>query len=45
MMEGDKKGKYKNLLETDTEVIDRARNPKLYGPPCNNTLHDKELCI
>ena len=43
MMEGDKKD-VQNLLETDIGVIDRARNSKLYGPLCINTLHDKELC-
>ena len=39
MMEGDKKRQIQNLLEIDADVIDKARNFTLCGPPCNNTLH------
>ena len=45
MMEGDKKRQIQNLLETDADVTDRARNSKLCGPPLHNSLHDKELCV
>jgi len=39
--------------KTDTKLIrnrcrctctDRARNSRLCGTPCNNTLHDRESC-
>jgi len=43
---GQWKGQIQNLLETDMDVhvTDRARNSRLCGPLCNNTLHDRELC-